>query len=207
MYFVYPLCILGYMTETIANIRTPPLTGDNKAEIILAYRDKLVPIIQLANQFKKSRVAIYKILHQAGIDTSKAIAGHVNTICAQCGTPTRPTRKAFRSSIHHFCSRQCYYAWLRRKDQTNPLITNRHAMKMARRAVSQYFDLHTGMVVHHEDRNEYNNALSNLRVFRSHGDHVQYHRKSGTIIPLWSGLNPGQEITPRSRPILELQPN
>jgi hypothetical protein len=31
------------------------------------------------------------------------------------------------------------------------------------------------MVVHHKDRNDYNNAPDNLMVFACNGDHIRYH--------------------------------
>jgi hypothetical protein len=63
---------------------------------------------------------------------------------------------------------------------------SRNQGRIGSAVVSKYFDLQPGHVVHHEDRNDFNNHPSNLRVFANNGDHVRHHR--GFIVPiLWDG--------------------
>jgi hypothetical protein len=63
---------------------------------------------------------------------------------------------------------------------------HRNSSRQARAIVSDHFALRPGNIVHHEDRNQYNNELNNLKVFTNSGDHVRHHR--GFIVPiLWEG--------------------
>ena len=43
-----------------------------------------------------------------------------------------------------------------------------------------------GMVVHHHDSDNRNNARQNLAVFLSQSDHMRYHH-TGQPDPLWDG--------------------
>jgi hypothetical protein len=153
----------------------------------MSYKIDFVPMDFLASKYKVSRMAIWKVLNNAGVDTTKKTGAHIATVCKNCNKPIVKTRCCFRKSLHHFCSHKCFSKWLNRKDNINqPLISRRQGLRIGRKKVSQYLFLELGMVVHHEDRNENNNNLDNLRVFASGSDHLKYHRDF-SILPIWDG--------------------
>ena len=67
-------------------------------------------------------------------------------------------------------------------------MDNRYGRKIARHKVGKVFDLQPKYVVHHLDRDNNNNLLSNLVVFKDQGDHVRYHCDF-EIKPIWEGSN------------------
>lgn len=154
-------------------------------EIIKAYTSDLTPMIALAKKYGVSRMAIWKILNRYNIDTTKAGAANIQAVCNHCGKKVMKKRCQYRKTLHTFCTHRCFSLWLNR-DTKNPLVTNRQAGRAARRIVSECFNLQPWHIVHHEDRNEINNALENLRVFESQSDHVRYHR-GFNITPIWIG--------------------
>ena len=157
----------------------------DEAEIVERYTVNLEPMISIAASVNRTRQAIFYILKRHGIDTTKEGAGNVMLTCTWCGKVYKRHRAHARKTNTPFCSNACYYSWLDRGNG-NTYIDNRRGRIQARDIVSNYFDLHTGHIVHHEDRNSTNNELSNLKVFVSSGDHTRYHR--GFRVPiLWDG--------------------
>lgn len=163
------------------------LTDKQKVDIINAYQNELVPMIQLAKQYGVTRQAIYKIIKKAGVDTSKR---KFAVSCTVCGKITYRPKCRVRERKHIFCSFDCYRAWLNSLgDKYKP---NRHGQRIARHVVSKHFQLQQKHVVHHEDGNCLNNDVSNLRVFACQGDHIRYHR-GFDVEPIWDG----RYVTPR----------
>lgn len=161
-------------------------TDKQKVDIIQRYTVDLVPMITLAAEYGKTRQAVYKVLKAAGIDTSKA-AANIAVSCCCCGQECTHKRYRVRNTIHLFCSQECYTAWLKHGNG-NPLIIHRASSRRARAIVEKYFPLLPGYIVHHEDRNQFNNHPSNLRVFANQGDHIRYHRVPQLLVPiLWDG--------------------
>jgi hypothetical protein len=162
------------------------LTDKEKVDIIDKYKNGLVPMIQLAEKAGTTRQAIYKMLKSAGIDTSKASAANINVSCSCCGKEIKRMRCQVRKTKHLFCSWPCYFAWLKHGNG-NPLVMHRQGQRTARKIVTEYFALRPGNIAHHEDRNQFNNEVYNLKVFMNQGDHVRYHR--GFLVPiLWDGM-------------------
>ena len=160
-------------------------TDRDVVDIVRAYTVDLISMITLAKQYHMTRQGIWKILKRVGIDTSKASNGRIAVSCTVCGQETTYNRARFKVTKHPFCGEQCYHAWLKHGNG-NPLIMHRHSGRIARTIVSKYFALTDKMIVHHEDRNQYNNTLDNLRVFANQGDHIRYHRDFIVLI-LWDG--------------------
>ena len=153
--------------------------------IIRAYQTELKPMKDIAKQYGMTREGIWKVLKRSGIDTSKATNGLIECSCTVCGKPVKKHRSYFKKTKHSFCGKECYFAWLGHGNG-NPLIMHRQSSRIARHVVSQHFNLWPGHIVHHEDRNQYNNQLHNLKVFANNGDHVRHHR--GFEVPiLWDG--------------------
>ena len=161
------------------------LTPKEKVSIIKAYTEQLTPMIELAKQHNRTRHGIWKMLKKAGIDTSKR---KVAVSCSTCGKEIKRTKARIRRQLNHFCGYECYFAFLE-AGNGNPYIQNRQGQRIARKKVAELFDLQTGNIVHHNDRNTLNNMLHNLKVFRNQGDHVRYHR-GFTVEILWDGSNP-----------------
>jgi len=154
-------------------------------DIIKAYRDISVPMIDLAKQYNVTRQNIFYILRVNGVDTSKQSAGNVKCNCANCGKAITKHRKAYKRAINTFCSRACYHSYLANSNKS-PYIDSGRGRREARKIVSLFFKTTKGNIVHHEDRNQLHNNKENLKVFENAADHLRYHR--GTeIVPLWSG--------------------
>lgn len=158
------------------------LTHKQQVDIINAYSVDLVPMITLAEQYGVTRQGIYKVLDRAGIDTTKH---RIPVSCHVCGTETMRTKARIRRQLHHFCSEDCYYAFLA-AGNGRPYIQSRIGQKRARSIVSDHFTLQSTHIVHHEDRNTLNNDLINLRVFAYQGDHLRHHR-GFDVEPIWDG--------------------
>lgn len=119
-----------------------------------------------------------------GAAASKA----VEKACLVCSKPVM--RQASRPYRRAFCSQACYHS-LRQDGRYRP---NRQGQRIARKTVSQYFDLQPQHVVHHEDRDTSHNDITNLLVFASQADHMAYHHGSD-VKPLWDGREFSQRVT------------
>jgi hypothetical protein len=84
--------------------------------------------------------------------------------CAHCGGQTRNER---------YCSPRCYHRAI-----YNPRYVQwRQGQRVARALVEACgFPLLPGYVVHHVDTDDRHNAVENLWVFASKGDHMAFHR-------------------------------
>jgi endogenous inhibitor of DNA gyrase (YacG/DUF329 family) len=141
-------------------------------DIIDAYTVDLWPMGEIAEVLHVSRSAVWKILKKHGVDTSK----HKITVsCTTCGANIDRTRKRVRKQTNHFCSQDCYSAFLGAGKSS--YASGGNSSRIARAIVSQWFDLKPEHVVHHEDCNRFNNLKSNLRVFANQGDHIRYHHQ------------------------------
>jgi hypothetical protein len=161
------------------------LTDTQIVYIIKAYSVDLIPMIELAKQHGVTRQCIHKMLRKAGIETRKGHATQLDVSCSCCGKEFKKLRCQVRRFLHVFCSQACYTAYLKHGNG-NPLIIHRHSGRIARDIVLKHYALQPGNIVHHEDRNQYNNKLYNLKVFKNNGDHVRHHR--GFLVPiLWDG--------------------
>lgn len=167
----------------------PILTEQDKDAIVKAYTVDLVPMIKLAQDYKVSRMAIYKMLNKMGVNTKKGAGGgtRVRAKCTQCGKEHERTRGRFRGKNLLFCGHKCYYAWMKAGGTAgNEFIERRHSSRLARELVRSMFALQPQHVVHHKDRNQGNNKIANLAVFASAGDHGKHHR-GVKVEYLWDG--------------------
>ena len=158
------------------------LTKTQKVNIINAYASNLTPMIMLASEYGITRQGIYKILRQAGCDTTKH---RIPVSCTVCGTEIQRTKARIRRQLNHFCSESCYYAFLEAGNGF-PYIYSRTRQRRARAIVSQYFQLQASHIVHHENKNTLDNRLLNLKIFATQGDHLRYHR-GFDVQPVWDG--------------------
>jgi len=168
----------------------PHLTPKQEVDIVRAYTIDLVPAQTIAEQYGRTRQAIYKLLHRHGIEPSNYSTIAVS--CQACGKEIDRPRCRLRRAKRIFCGIDCYFAWLE-AHQDGTYHYNRHGMRIARNVVSRHFDLQPGHVVHHKDRDTLNNHPNNLMVFANQGDHVRWHRgQPGNIYgvsPLWDGAS------------------
>ena len=72
------------------------------------YVHGLVPMIKLAERYKVSRMAIYKVLQKAGVDTSKR--GKIELVCLHCGKKYSLHRFQIRKlrERYKYCSAACF---------------------------------------------------------------------------------------------------
>ena len=167
------------------------LSGLNIVDIVERYSIYLEPVLEIAKRYGITRQGVYKILKRSGVDA--AAAGRIDVTCYTCGEVITRTRNRVRKSKHLFCSEACYFAFLK-AGRGGVYVGSRKGQRLARSAVSSYFTLEDGHVVHHEDRNSLNNNLDNLRVFATNGDHVRYHR-GFEVSPIWDGRYPKRRTT------------
>ena len=164
---------------------TRKLTDKETVDIINAYTVDLEPMISIAHRYDRTRQAIWKTLHRNGINPDEY--GTMKVSCECCQTEMERPRCQVRDRKHIFCSQLCYYAWLE-ASQHGKYSYWRHGQRIARAKITEVFDLQPGHIVHHLDRNCYNNMLSNLMVFANQGDHCRYHRLGpDSVTPLWGG--------------------
>lgn len=113
-----------------------------------------------------------------------------NASCHVCNKAMVLSPSKLKGQKRFFCSRKCYHS-LRQDGRYHP---NRQGQRIARKVVSQYFDLQPQHVVHHEDRDTRHNDIVNLLVFASQADHMAYHHGSD-VKPLWDGRMFSQGVT------------
>ena len=150
---------------------------------------KLMPVIAIAKRYGVSRACIYKILKKLGVNTTKGIGNTMLEVsCDYCQKVITRNKAKIRNQIRNFCNFDCYYSFIRHNNSNGPYRANRHGQRIAREKVSQVFDLQSGNVVHHVDRDCYNNRWDNLMVFVTNGDHLRFHRLGPEYVePLWVG--------------------
>lgn len=155
------------------------LTDKQKVDIINAYQIHLVPVQEMAEAVGVSRQAIYKLLRGAGVKPN----GTIKVSCTCCRTEIVRHRCRIRKQGHHFCSSECYFAWLGAGGVGGK---SRQGKRIARMVVSRYFPLEDEHVVHHINGNQFDNHPSNHMVFRNQGDHILHHR-GFWVEPMWDG--------------------
>jgi endogenous inhibitor of DNA gyrase (YacG/DUF329 family) len=147
--------------------------------IIEDYTINLKPMVSIAKDYGMTRQAIHKLLRKEGVDTTKH---PIKVTCCACGKETERPRCQVRNRKRLFCSDDCYKAYLNSiGDGYRPW---RQGQRVARNIVSKVFELQEGHVVHHIDKNNWNNELANLMVLSNQGDHVRLHR-GFDVKPLW----------------------
>jgi len=161
---------------------------ESHREIVGAYVDDLTPIIEIASWFHVSRTAIYNILKAEGVDTSTQ---KHPVKCDYCGETLWRTKATIRGRDRHFCNREHYYLYLEVVGGPGKYKPNRQGQRTGRMKVGKYFDLKTGNIVHHEDRDT---LYNNLRVFASQGDHIKYHRGVDKPEPIWDGSKLPEDV-------------
>ena len=161
-------------------------TEAQQTEIVASFVRDLESAQTLAARYGMTRQGIYKVLKRHGV--SPAEYGRLTVNCPVCGALFTICRARFKRQRWCFCSTECYFAWL---DAGGPgrsgrYKDSRHGCRVARAKVSQFFELKPGHVVHHIDRNDLNNDISNLAVFASQADHMRHHRDI-PVAPIWDG--------------------
>ena len=163
------------------------LTSDEIRDIVNAYCIDMIPMIDLAKEYNRTREGIWKVIRKAGVNPKDY--ERINISCAYCGKEFTTTRSRLRNRQRLYCSLKCYYKDLNER-QKGTYIPSRQGLRKGREAVSKVYPLKQGEIVHHIDRNTLNNDIKNLMVFRNHGDHLRWHRGNREeIVPLFDGRN------------------
>lgn len=156
----------------------------DEAIIIQAYRDG-VNSPELGRRYGVTRQTILSLLKRNRV---RVIERKLSRRCSHCGATVRRFRGRMQSR-KVYCGRACYHAQL----STSGYQAHRQSSRKARAIVAQYFPLEERQVVHHRDKDQRNNELSNLMVFASQADHMRWHRAGAElsgVIPLWEGWIP-----------------
>ena len=160
-------------------------------EIIRAFTQDMEPVIGLASTWGLTRQAVYKILKQADVDTSK---GKLKVSCSACGEEVLRPKSKLRDRKNIFCNHTCHDAYRSAAREISTKRANWH--RVARRKISVVFPgLKKSHVVHFIDGKVYNCLEHNLMVFKNLGDHARWHRfgmESGVEV-LWRGDKQGKE--------------
>lgn len=140
-------------------------------------------IEDIAKREKVTRQCVHKALKRQGIDT--ALRQSTTSTCPVCGAEVRVRRAKRTSAVNHYCNQECYLSHLIALGEDYK--PSRYHSRIARKIVMELFPGFTeGHVVHHVDKNNKNNALQNLWVFKNQSDHIKYHRGFVTL-PIWVG--------------------
>jgi DNA-binding transcriptional regulator LsrR (DeoR family) len=154
-------------------------------QVVVWYTRDHLTVRQIGKLLDISGAAVHKRLKRAGISAAQGTM--VTLTCATCETPNVRWRSRAKAA-KVYCNSECYFA-ARENLQFKPWRNGGH---LARAVVSKHFDLQREHVVHHEDSDQANNDLGNLRVFATQADHLKYHHAKRTgeyaPLPLWSGL-------------------
>ncbi len=182
-------CMNGLTRRTLCGNRpVRGKLGECERGVIVDEYLALTPMIALAGKYEVSRQAIHEVLKVAGIDTSKG--RRVKRSCAWCGEPVYRVKSQVRGRKRVFCfGKDCYFDWMRAGGNHRD---DSYGRRVGREVVGQYFELNDGMIAHHDDGNNLNNRVENLKVFRDHSEHMKYHFQvhSGveiTVPVLWDG--------------------
>ncbi len=151
------------------------LTELQKNEIASAYRDHLIPVKKLADDYLVSRQAVYAILKSFGIDTRK---GMIEVSCSFCGKSVLRHKCRLRKVDNVFCDNACKGRFKRKTRGTKEAVD----------ALSDYVRLRDNHVIHYRDGNIHNNDLDNLIVFANQGDYIFYNRGK-SVAPVFDGSN------------------
>jgi len=183
-----------------------------KERIIAAYRDEKTSIISLAAQYGVTRMAIYKVIRAAGVDTSLQ-AARITVTCAGCGGTMEVLRCRYRVAKNFYHNRICFGLGSSKARQDfqeqadlqaaergqTPLSTDtyRKRLKRVKEILNRYyFPLSYGNEIHFVDGNVSNNHPKNLRVFK---DRVQLlrHIRGFDAECIWDG----SKVTPIEIPV------
>lgn len=168
-----------------AKRRPKRLDSQELADVARLHSELHLSLSEIAGLIGISRMGVQKALKRMGYDTSKATACHIDTTCAHCGKSFSVHRCKYKYGDRQFCCQSCYYAWVD-SHNAGPRVVSRQGMRLARQVVSTWYTLQPGNVVHHIDRDNRNNDISNLMGFACNGDHVRHHRGK-LAVPLFDG--------------------
>ena len=153
-----------------------PIIDEKSIELFTV---KLYSLEMIAKTYNVSRMAVKKYLNKHGVMTAKK---KFKVDCFICGKPVIKPRNIVRSNDRCYCSRDCYY----KARENIDFISDRNGLRIARNAVSKYFKIPHGAVIHHIDSNESNNDIKNLWVFKNNADHLRFHHNPSNAKPIWT---------------------
>lgn len=163
------------------------LTPSDVDRMVDLYTRQLLACSEIAPLFKCSRQRVWQLLKARGVERKD---GGIEVKCAVCGSIVTRTRRRVRTTRQPYCSPACYAAFISRPDYQ----VNRQSCRRAVAILSGLTPWLHGYVVHHEDGNQGNNDLSNLFAFRTHAEHMTYHRSSLPTLAFSAAHRRWQEI-------------
>ena len=145
----------------------------DRTELERLYLVEHLTMQQIGDRLGCTRSNIHHKIRRFKIDGSTA--GRFNIKCDKCGKLYSITRKRFKLTVKHFCSMSCYADYMHNPEY----IQYRNGQTKGRSVMAKSLgrSLRDGETVHHEDGNNMNNDISNLRLFNSPSEHIAYHHK------------------------------
>jgi len=166
------------------------LTKKEIDEIVQAYDKDLVRMQDLAKKYSRTRMGIYKVIKKSGVNIENRILKKRESLkryCSNCKKIFYCSEYRVKCSKYIYCSQQCYYEHLDRR-QSGKYVDSKKGRQIARKLVAKFYNLQKTDIVHHRDRNNLNNNIENLMVFRSHSEHLKFHRiGEESVEPLFDG--------------------
>ncbi len=154
-------------------------------EVIRLYTVAHLTCEEIGKKYGVTRQAVAGRLKKAGVKSGQG--ERVAIQCDHCKAAISVTRKRWRTNMKNFCNGHCYYASLERG-----YWASRQGCRRARAVVAKFLRLEKDYIVHHEDRDQRNNQVENLRVFADQAAHMAYHR-GRRVVPLWDGSKVARE--------------
>ena len=150
-------------------------------KVVEMYDKEMLPCSVIAKKYGTSRTAVWNYLKARGVDTSNRLR---ESKCDQCGKEIKRPRGQIRDRIHHFCSNECYWKFIKNDNYQD----SRHGCRIGKEVISKVLNIYVYQkgVVHHVDGDDYNNDIKNLWMFKNHSDHMKYHRYGGPV-EAWIG--------------------
>lgn len=150
--------------------------------IVQSYTNDLMPMIKIASSWHVTRQLIHRVLKKCKVDTSKS--RRIQVKCNWCEKTFSKKVSQVRRRRYHYCNAACHISYI--KEIGQPYLQNRGGQRRARSLVNTHFKLDDVMIVHHENKDTLDNRLTNLRIFKNHSEHMNYHR-GGKATPIWDG--------------------
>ena len=157
------------------------LTTKQMYEVIRMYNGG-ISLKKITEIFSITRQAIYLILKKKNVPKKRNLP-RVRVVCKTCGIEFyKPSWRIYYKNKFHYCSKQCFYCYLTRSNTIN----DANGRRAGRILVSKHFNLDPKHIVHHKDKNNKNNKISNLQVFLRQKHHARHHYGHKER-PIWDG--------------------
>ena len=146
------------------------------------YTNQHLTCSEIGDMFGASRQAVHQQLKKAGVTREQGTK--VQVICGYCGEPKLVRRSQFKNGKAFFCNRECFFAHL----EGGTHKPWKYEQRASRAIVAKHFKLSSDHVIDYLDKDNKNNNLHNLVVYRSEDDRVKANQGQ-KVLPIWKMTN------------------